>query len=308
TAPRANGWWSPSPRASGRSCGAWSRAWGARRSPSASTCPRTPSAPTCRTSSANWASTPRSPPSPSPAARAWARPTWGRRPASRRGAAAPARRAQARAAGRRSAGDVVERGGELPEQSGQFAALGGGQLREDGALLRQQPGQGLVGPVAADVRETDQDTAPVTGVREAFHQVLLGQPVDAVGHGARGDEGLREKLSGGELVRGPGPAQRRQDVELPGFQAVLGERQPTGTVQMPGEPAHPAEHFEWFHVEVRALPAPRCDQPIDLVLHGDQCSGCVDVKSRDVESLDVERSSGGRWYSSPVPPAPQEAP
>ena len=33
-------------------------------------------------------------------------------------------------------------------------------------------------------------------------------------------------------------------------------------------------------------------QPIDLVLHDDQCSGCVDVKSLDVESLDVETSGG----------------
>jgi hypothetical protein len=57
---------------------------------------------------------------------------------------------------------------------------------------------------------------------------------------------------------------------------------------VPGQSAHPAEHLERFHVEVRALPAPRSDQPIDLVLHGDQCSGCVDMKSLDVKSLDVE--------------------
>jgi hypothetical protein len=63
---------------------------------------------------------------------------------------------------------------------------------------------------------------------------------------------------------------------------------------MPGQSADPAEHFERFHVEVRALPAPRCDQPIDLVLHGDQCSGCVDVKSLDVKSLDVEIKMEGR--------------
>jgi hypothetical protein len=69
---------------------------------------------------------------------------------------------------------------------------------------------------------------------------------------------------------------------------VLGESEPARPVQVPGQPAHPAEHLERFHVEVRALPAPRSDQPIDLVLHDDQCSGCVDMKSLDVELLDSE--------------------
>jgi hypothetical protein len=75
---------------------------------------------------------------------------------------------------------------------------------------------------------------------------------------------------------------------------VLGERQPSGAVQVPGEPAHPAEYLERFHVEVRALPAPCCDQPIDLVLHDDQCSGCVDMKSLDIKSLDIKINVRGK--------------
>ncbi|GAT82697.1 hypothetical protein STXM2123_3397 [Streptomyces sp. F-3] len=57
---------------------------------------------------------------------------------------------------------------------------------------------------------------------------------------------------------------------------------------MPGQSAHPAEYFKRPHIEVRTLPAPRCDQPIDLVLHSGQCSGCVDVKSLDIHSLDIK--------------------
>jgi hypothetical protein len=53
---------------------------------------------------------------------------------------------------------------------------------------------------------------------------------------------------------------------------------------MAGQPADAAEYLERFHVEVRALSAPRSHQAVDLVLHGDQCSGrCVDVKSLDIE-------------------------
>ncbi|GHG16422.1 hypothetical protein GCM10018777_32740 [Streptomyces albogriseolus] len=75
---------------------------------------------------------------------------------------------------------------------------------------------------------------------------------------------------------------------------MLGEGEAACPVQVPGQSADPAEHLERFHVEVRALPAPRCDQPIDLVLHKDQCSGCVDVKSLDVKYLDVEMVVGAR--------------
>ena len=171
---------------------------------------------------------------------------------------------------------------------------------EDRALLVQQPGQRLVGAVAALVGEADEHAAPVAGVGQPLHQALLGQAVDAVRHRARGDQGLGQELPGGELVRGPRAPQRGQHVELPGLQAVLGEGQPARAVQVPGQPAHPAEHLEWFHVEVRALPAPRCDQPIDLVLHGDQCSGCVDMKSLDVKSLDVKRVGEAGWGTRTV--------
>ncbi|BBC33803.1 hypothetical protein SGFS_050970 [Streptomyces graminofaciens] len=84
---------------------------------------------------------------------------------------------------------------------------------------------------------------------------------------------------------------------------------------MPGESAHPAQYFQRLHVEVGALPAPRCDQPIDLVLHDDQCNGCVDMKSLGIKllvvktlgiktldvktlgmkSLDIEIKDAGRW-------------
>ena len=172
------------------------------------------------------------------------------------------------------------------------------------ALLVEQSGQRLVGAVLALLGEPDQHAAPVGGVGQPLDQALLGQPVDAVGHRARGDQRLRQQLPGRELVR---RARRRRSavehVELPRLQAVLGERQPPGPVQVPGQPAHPAEHLQRLHVEVRALAAPRSDQPVDLVLHGDQCSGSVDMKSLDVKISGWSRDRRGRDRATPLPAA-----
>ncbi|GHE55481.1 hypothetical protein GCM10017778_44760 [Streptomyces vinaceus] len=66
---------------------------------------------------------------------------------------------------------------------------------------------------------------------------------------------------------------------------MLGEGEPAGAVEVPGEPADAAQHFERFHVEVRAFPPPCRDQSVDLVLHADQCKGSVDVKSLQIEDL-----------------------
>lgn len=115
-------------------------------------------------------------------------------------------------------------------------SLAAGELGQDGALLGEESGERLVGAVAALGGEPDQDAPPVAGVGEPFDEALLGEPVDAVGHGARGDQGLGQELAGGELVGRAGPAERGEDVELPGLQLVLGEGEPTGAVEVPGEP------------------------------------------------------------------------
>ncbi|GAA1532521.1 hypothetical protein GCM10009730_47310 [Streptomyces albidochromogenes] len=69
---------------------------------------------------------------------------------------------------------------------------------------------------------------------------------------------------------------------------MLGEGDAAGAVEVAGEPGDTAEDLEWFHVEVGALAAPCSDQSVDLVLHGDQCSWSVDMKSLGVKSLDIK--------------------
>jgi hypothetical protein len=144
-------------------------------------------------------------------------------------------------------------------------ALAGVQAGQQRALAVQEVGQGRVGHRHAPLGERDQDAAFVPGVGLTADQARRGQPVDPVGHGARGHQGGAQQRAGGQLERRPLPAQRGEHVELPGLQAVVGERAAPGDVQVPGQPGDPAEHLHRLHVEVWPLRPPRGDQLIDLV-------------------------------------------
>ena len=110
------------------------------------------------------------------------------------------------------------------------------------------------------------------------------EPVDPVGHRAAGHQGLAQQPAGGELVRRAGPAQRGQHVELPRLDAVRGERVAAGQVEVPGQPADPAEHLDRGEVEVGALAAPGLDQLVHLVAH-------AGIVARSVENLDIKMTS-----------------
>jgi hypothetical protein len=143
-----------------------------------------------------------------------------------------------------------------------LAAVQPGQQR---TLADQQVGQGRVGPRHALLGQRDQDAPLIPGVGFPADQARLSQPVDPVGHGARGDQGGAEQRAGGQLERRPLPAQRGEHVELPRLQAMVGERAAPRDVQVPGQPGDPAEHLHRLHVEVGPLRPPRGDQLIDLV-------------------------------------------
>jgi len=61
------------------------------------------------------------------------------------------------------------------------------------------------------------------------------------------------------------PAQRREHVEFPRLELMLGERAAPRDVQVPGEPGDPAEHLHRLDIQVRPLRSPRGDQIIHLV-------------------------------------------
>jgi hypothetical protein len=139
------------------------------------------------------------------------------------------------------------------------------QARQQRALAAQQVGQGRVRLRHALLGERDQDAPLVLRVGLPAHQARRGQPVDPVGHGARGHQGGTEQRAGRQLERRPLPAQRGEHVELPRFEAVVGERAAPRDVQVPGQPGDPAEHLHRLHVEVGTLRPPRGDQIVHLV-------------------------------------------
>ena len=144
-------------------------------------------------------------------------------------------------------------------------AFGAVQARQQRALAAQQVGQGRVGPRHALLGERDQDAPLVPRVGLPADQAGRGQPVDPVGHRARGHQGGAEQRTGRQLEWRALPAQRGEHVELPGLQPVVGERAAPRDVQVPGEPGDPAEHLHRLDVEVGPLRPPRGHQVIHLV-------------------------------------------
>jgi hypothetical protein len=144
-------------------------------------------------------------------------------------------------------------------------ALGVVQARQQRPLPAQQSGQRGVHPLPALLGEGDQHAPLVPGVRLAADEFLGGQPVDPVRHGAGGDQRGPEQRAGGELERRPLPAQRREHVERPRVELVLGERAAPRDVQVPGQPRDPAEHLHRLHVQVGPLRSPRGDQIVNLI-------------------------------------------
>ena len=124
--------------------------------------------------------------------------------------------------------------------------------------LRQQVGEGGVDGGQAAAGQGDQDASLVLRIGLPADQSGVGQPVYPVRHGARCHERGAEQRAGAQLIRRALPAQRGQDIELPGFKPVRGERRPPCPVQVPGQPGDPAEHLQWFDVEVGPLGTPAC--------------------------------------------------
>ena len=89
--------------------------------------------------------------------------------------------------------------------------------------MLEQVGHGGIDNRAAGGGKSDFHAAPVAGVRTAADQPALGEPVDPVGHRPAGHQHLCNQLPGGELVWRARSPQRRQNVEPPALQAVLGE-------------------------------------------------------------------------------------
>ena len=153
----------------------------------------------------------------------------------------------------------------MREGLGELGALGVAEVGQHDALGLEQVGQRGVDSLPAVLGQPDQDAAAVVGMLLAGDQAAGTQPVDPVGHGAGGDQGLLQQLARGQLIGLARSAERGKHVELPGLQAMSAERRRPAPVEMAGQPADPRQHLHRRHVQVRPLPTPGIDEPVDLV-------------------------------------------
>ncbi len=157
---------------------------------------------------------------------------------------------------------------QAAQQAGELVAAVVGEVAHQLGLRCQQR---LERPVDGDLAgggEAHQHPASVPRVGQPLHEPPGGQSVHPVGHGAAGHQGLAQQPSRGQLVGVAGPAQGGQHVELPDLDLVRGEGVLAGQVEVPGEPADPAEDLDRGQVEVGTLARPCLHQLVDLVSHG----------------------------------------
>jgi hypothetical protein len=144
-------------------------------------------------------------------------------------------------------------------------AFRGVQSGQQCALAVQQVGQGRVHPLLAPVGQDDEHSPLVPRVGLAADEAGGGQPVDPVGHGARGHQRRAEQRAGGELERRSLPAQRREHVEFPRLKLVIGERPTARDVQVPSQPGDATEDLQRLDVQVRPLRPPGGHQVIHFI-------------------------------------------
>src|SRR5690606_19540054 len=132
----------------------------------------------------------------------------------------------------------------------------GGEVRQQPLLVADVFDERAVDEVAAR-RGQCHDAAPaVLGAAPAGHQPGALQAVDAFGHRAGGDHGVRGDLTGRALERLPRPAERGQHAELPLAEpespvdhlALLGQQAP--------DPAQAADDTDRSDVQVRPDASP----------------------------------------------------
>src|SRR5690606_10450295 len=112
------------------------------------------------------------------------------------------------------------------------------------------------------------DAAAVVRVGAAFDELAFDEPVDAVRHGAAGDEVLLQQALGAQLVRLARAAQGGEHVELPRLEVGGAEGVTPGAVEVARESCDTAEHLHRLEVEVAALAGPRINDAVDFIAGG----------------------------------------
>ncbi len=133
------------------------------------------------------------------------------------------------------------------------------------ALHLQQIGQRRIRQQPSTIFQLNHHATPVRRIRSTANQSTPGQAVDPIRHRPTGHHRLGDQLTGGEPIRRTRSTQGSKDVELPGLQLVPGERRGSGPVQVPGQPGDPRKDLQGGDVEIRSLPPPGQNDPVDLI-------------------------------------------
>ena len=130
----------------------------------------------------------------------------------------------------------VERREQDPERLREGALFCLVKSVQQGPLAAKQVIKRRVGDGQATAGQPHLHAPLVMGVLVPAHQPGLGEPVNPVGHRARGHQRGVQQSAGTELVRRSLPAQRREHIELPRLQPMCGAGSSPGPVQVPAEP------------------------------------------------------------------------
>jgi hypothetical protein len=154
---------------------------------------------------------------------------------------------------------------QLAQQTVECPAVGAAER------LEQSPFGGLVrfnravDGGAAFARQAHEGPAAIVGIWAAFDQAGLCQPVEPLGDPAGGEHGRVHQIGWIELVGRTGSAQRREQVEPTGLQAVGGGSLRELAVGEVDDAEQPGEERERGRVQIGALAVPLRHDPIDVV-------------------------------------------
>lgn len=160
---------------------------------------------------------------------------------------------------------------ELGEQGGQVRPLRRGERREQRALIGEVKRGELLDEPMAGVRELDEAAACVGGIRHAGDQPGGLQPVQAVGHRARGAHQPAIQLRGRRPVRGSRSSQRGEDIPTLATDAVDAQDLVDVLIKEVSEAPDPRHHVDRFGLECRPFAGPlrtdACDMVRRMYLH-----------------------------------------
>ena len=148
---------------------------------------------------------------------------------------------------------LLELGHEGSKQALEGGPIGRGERSEQPFFVREMGCEGAVDRRLPPAGEPDENSSSVSRVGRPFHEAGPDEAIDALGHAAGGKHRRFHQLRGIQLVRFAGTTQRREEVEPPGLQLVVGETLRERSVRQVRRAEEPAEQPDRRRVEIGSL-------------------------------------------------------